>query len=217
MTISAAQMRMARACLDMKQDDLADACGMDRSQISNYEKGKRQLSTATIERVETYLTMQGLTFLSNNGVQQGSNTVELKGIEGLKIFMEDIYASIRYGGNLSLYNTQPEIWVEHMTSEWYEMHNARIAAIKQPVTIRNAIKEGNRNYILHGCEYRWIPQENWHDTTFYTYGNKLAFINFSEGEIQITILTDSKIVKAYIQLFKIAWKHNTIPAEGFSV
>ena len=64
-----AQMRMARAALNWSLRELAEAAGVHRNTISNFETGKYAGDPATLAAIRTALEAAGVEF--TNGDQPG--------------------------------------------------------------------------------------------------------------------------------------------------
>jgi transcriptional regulator with XRE-family HTH domain len=67
MPVTSAQVRMARAALNWTVRDLADATGLHRNTINNFEIGRFAGDAATLEKIERALTAAGVEFIDENG------------------------------------------------------------------------------------------------------------------------------------------------------
>ena len=67
MTVTSAQVRMARAALDWTVRDLAEAAGIHRNTVSNIEVGRYGGDAATLSKIETVLKRAGIEFIDENG------------------------------------------------------------------------------------------------------------------------------------------------------
>ena len=63
--LTPAQVRGARAMLEMKQDDLAKAAGTQRSVLAAFEGGQSTPREATLERIKAVLEAKGIVFLQS--------------------------------------------------------------------------------------------------------------------------------------------------------
>jgi transcriptional regulator with XRE-family HTH domain len=66
-----AQSRAARALLELNQCDLAQNAGVGLSTIVDFEKGRRQVSQATIIAIEAAFERAGVQFIEENGGGEG--------------------------------------------------------------------------------------------------------------------------------------------------
>ncbi len=67
MTVTSAQVRMARAALDWTVRDLAEASRLHRNTITNIETGKYAGGAATLAAIEQVLKRAGVEFIDENG------------------------------------------------------------------------------------------------------------------------------------------------------
>jgi transcriptional regulator with XRE-family HTH domain len=67
MTVTSAQVRMARAALDWTVRDLAEASRLHRNTITNIETGKYAGDAATLAAIELVLKRAGVEFIDENG------------------------------------------------------------------------------------------------------------------------------------------------------
>ena len=67
MTVTSAQVRMARAALDWTVRDLAEATGLHRNTVSNLEIGRYAGDPQTLAIIEQVLKKAGVDFIQENG------------------------------------------------------------------------------------------------------------------------------------------------------
>ena len=67
MTISRGQCRAARALLEWSQTYLADAAGLGRSTIADFERGSRNPSPESMAAIRDALEAGGIEFIPENG------------------------------------------------------------------------------------------------------------------------------------------------------
>lgn len=67
MTVTSAQVRMARAALNWTVRDLADAAHLHRNTITNIETGRYAGDQETLARIATVLKRAGVEFIEENG------------------------------------------------------------------------------------------------------------------------------------------------------
>ena len=67
MTVTSAQVRMARAALNWTVRDLAELTGLHRNTITNIEVGRYSGDPKTLEVIETTLRKGGIEFIDENG------------------------------------------------------------------------------------------------------------------------------------------------------
>jgi transcriptional regulator with XRE-family HTH domain len=67
MPVTSAQVRMARAALNWTVRDLAEATGLHRNTITNFEVGRYAGDQNSISVIETVLQSAGIEFIAENG------------------------------------------------------------------------------------------------------------------------------------------------------
>jgi transcriptional regulator with XRE-family HTH domain len=67
MTVTSAQVRMARAALNWTVRDLAQAAGLHRNTITNIETGRYAGDSATLATIAAVLKRAGVEFIDENG------------------------------------------------------------------------------------------------------------------------------------------------------
>ena len=66
-TLSQGQCRAARYLLNLSQQDLADAAGIARSTITEFERGARGATPGTLAAMRSALEVAGVAFIDRNG------------------------------------------------------------------------------------------------------------------------------------------------------
>ena len=69
--VKPSQVKMARAGLGLKLDELAKLTGIHRNTIHNFEKGLYAGDPVTIEKIKSALEKAGIEFISENGGGEG--------------------------------------------------------------------------------------------------------------------------------------------------
>jgi DNA-binding XRE family transcriptional regulator len=67
MTVTSAQVRMARAALEWTVRDLAEATGLHRNTITNLEVGRYAGDPETLSNIKGVLETAGILFIDENG------------------------------------------------------------------------------------------------------------------------------------------------------
>lgn len=215
MPISKDQLRAGRSLLGLSQSELAEKVGMTAPQLSNYEKGSVTPNPSSMSKLKNVMQLLGLEFLEDDGVKRKPAVVSLKGIEGFRAFMDNVYETAKeIGGDLCLFNTQPELWIKHLGQDWYDMHNERMKKLGDKINVRIITKEGNQNFILDCAQYRWFATGRFYSAMFYCYGEKLGLLNFNEENIEITVISKTNFARGFRELFESAWNFDSIPARG---
>lgn len=202
------QIRAARALLDWSQSDLANFAGLSQTGIARIENGTNQPNSSTLEKIKGAFENSNIEFLGTSGVRRNSGEVKtFRSIEGFREFMNDIYDTAKaQGGEICLHNAKPQNWRKWLGDEWFKMHSARMAALGNKIDFRITTEEGNRDFISSEfAEYRWFPADLFNEQSFYAYGKKLAFVNFSDDDVSVSVLDNKNFAEGFRILFNIAW------------
>ena len=71
MSLTAAQCRAARALLQLSQGELAEASKVAKATIANFEIGRREPYTRTLDDLREALEAAGVIFIAENGEGPG--------------------------------------------------------------------------------------------------------------------------------------------------
>lgn len=212
--ITPAQCRAARALLNWSQPELAERCDIHVQTISNFEKESGSPSKSTLEKITTVLTLAGIEFDEDDGVKRSNETTkQYQGADGFRLFMDDVYETTKkQGGNLCLMNADPNLWIKWLGKDWYhDVHVPRMEELMPHMTARMIIKNKNYNFIGRRFgEYRWMPDNIWNQNSFYSYGDKIGFMNFDDSDIKIFVLKHRKFAETFSFLFHLVWDQYTI-------
>jgi transcriptional regulator with XRE-family HTH domain len=204
------QIRAARALLDWSQSDLADAAGLSQTGIARIENGTNQPNSGTLEKIRVAFEGADIEFLGETGLRKKTGEIKLyKGIEGFSRFMDDVYETMnKDGGDIRVSNVNEKNWIKWMGETEYNAHAARMKQIKNKFSFRIIIEEGDWFFIANDfAEYRWFPKNLFKQHCFYSYGSKLALINFNLENVEVMILDQKHFTESFNILFDIAWNY----------
>ena len=207
------QIRAARALLGWSQHDLADKAGLSQTGIARIENGTNKPNSKTIEKITNSFDAADVEFLGSSGVRKRTGEVRiLRGENAMSDFLDDVYeTAIKYGTKetpceVFLSNVVHQNWVNAMGPNRWQNHTDRMTKDKDVMDVRIIIKDGDHNFPASDyAKYKWIPEEYFNDKSFYSYHNKLAFLNFKEGEQEIFVMNQADFARGYRDLFLIAW------------
>lgn len=202
------QIRAARALLGWSQSDLAERAGLSQTGIARIENGTNHPNSQTLNKIEKAFLENDIEFLGANGLRKKTDEIKtLRGTDGFKEFMHDIYNSAKTnGGTICLHNARPSNWYKWLGQEWFNMHSERMHALGNKIDFRITAEEGSTQLISSAfAEYRWFPKELFNQQSIYAYENKLAFLTFKEDDVVIRILDNKEFSDGFRILFDIAW------------
>ncbi len=208
--ISSIQALLARTMLRLSQKEVAQALGMAHTTLSNIENGTSDAPASRYHQIQAYYEQRGIEFLEGNGLRERRSYIKrYNGIEGFRLFMDDVYQTAQeYGGPICLFNSRPRIWQELLGEDWYAMHAKRMEALKDKITVRIVVPEGEQHFILGLAQHKWFPKKKqWQEKVFYAYGPKLGFLDFSNDHVAISVLHQADFADEFRLLFDIAWEH----------
>lgn len=199
------QIRAARALLDWKQKDLAERVGVTTDMISKIEKGALNGSVDTLNAIVEAFDKAGLEFTNQGGVQQKKrDVVKLTGRPGLIEFFDDVYHTLKANPSEIVTSGVDESKFSHWLGDFSKPHRERMAQLED-ITFRCLICEGDYNFKASEYgQYRWTPKEYFVDSTFYAYGEKIAFVTISD-DVTVYIVNEPTVSLAYRGLFNVLW------------
>lgn len=218
MSITTAQIRGARGILNWSQQDLAQRTGISATSIGAIENGQTTPRESTLATIRKTFENSGIEFIGFEGVRVQSSYVQtLKGEEGFSAFLDDVYnTAVQYGTEKNptqvfLSNVAHENWVKWMGPDRWENHTRRMTEHKNVMDVRIIVKEGDWNFPAKAySKYKWFPKDLFNDKSFYSYHDRLAFLNFKNDDVEITIIKQPAFAEGYRTLFLIAWDHFAI-------
>ena len=207
------QIRAARALIGWNQHELADKAGLSQTGIARIENGTNQPNSKTIQKIENAFDAADVEFLGSSGVRKRTGEIRiLRGSNAMSDFLDDVYeTAVRYGTKenpceVFLSNVVHQNWVNAMGPDRWKNHTNRMTKDKDVMDVRIIIKEGDKNFPASDySKYKWMPEEYFNDKSFYSYHEKLAFLNFKDGEQEIFIMKQPDFARGYRDLFLIAW------------
>ncbi len=208
------QIRAARALIGWSQGDLADHANLSQTGIARIENGTNKPNSQTLAKICAAFDKVDIEFIDDSGVKKRTGEVRiLKGENAMSDFLDDVYeTAVRYGTkenptDVFLSNVVHDNWVKWMGADKWEHHSVRMTRDRAVMDVRILVKEGDDDFPASAySQYKWIPEEFFNDKSFYSYHDRLAFLNFKDDEIEIMLMKQADFSKGYRDLFSIAWK-----------
>lgn len=204
--ITPTQMRAARAMLDVSQGHVAEHLGIAANTLSKIESGQSDISVSRNTEIERFYEREGIAFTENDGVKWESGGVKtFQGQDGFFGFMDDVYNTVK--------DTGGEIFVNNVNEQEFLKWGAEQAAkqIERMEQVQNVhtsilVLEGDgakvdASYIT----YKEVAKEDFGNVPFYIYGNKTAFIVFSDNDVEIFVISQSEVTKFFKNIFLETW------------
>lgn len=225
MSITSRQARAARAHLALEQKDVHAGTGISTNQISTFERGTAGLSTTNLTKLENFYRSRGVDFLDNEGIRQSpqGSIRQLEGSSGFEAFLDDVYqTAITHGTKQNpcevfLSNVVHENWIRWMGPEKWLNHTTRMTKDKNVMDVRIIVQEGDLNFPAQAySKYKWMPKDRFKEKSFYSYHDKLAFLNFTEDNVKITIIRQIDFAEGYRNHFLDTWDYAARTSQGSS-
>jgi len=207
-TISAGQIKAARALLDWSQEDLADSSGLSIATIRKLEVGFISPRPATIYVLRRAFESAGIEFMDRDGVRRCSEEITTyKGAAGHGSFVDDVIETIqKAGGDLLMIDPAGYSFWEQKTR-----------------TLENVLLLNGSSMIkcLHTeiidlvlstprFEHRFISRQYVDPLPFCVFGDKLALVVSGKGaEPKIVVMSSSIAAQASRRQFFSMWEKAT--------
>ncbi|NCC22780.1 MAG: XRE family transcriptional regulator [Alphaproteobacteria bacterium] len=207
MKVNVNQIRAARGLLGWSQKELAARSGISDVSIINYENGKRTPHQNTLEKIMRAFEMAGVEFTEDGGIRpRQSRVITFEGREGFRQFFDDIYETAKSSDDPDLCTTNHvEDVYDHWLGDYEPIHNKRMTELKD-IKVRVLLKEGDKHLTSTSyADYRWVKNEFFSDVSLYVYGKKVAFVDFFEDNVIVTVVESERAADSVRKMFSAIW------------
>jgi len=206
MSISAEQIKAARALLDWNQDKLAAASGMSKPALTNLERRLSSPRKETLDAIKSALEEEGIEFTEGPGVRLTTNkikVVQLHGKDCIQRLWNDILETLKPGEERLIYGVDENIYLKH-TGEIFKKTMDKY--VKKGIKGRILSAEGNKNFADISSEYKWLPKEFLKDITpYYVYGHKYALLIWQPNP-SVLLIENSAVAQSFRTQFNAHWQ-----------
>lgn len=200
--ITIEQCRAARGLVGWTQQDLADACGLSKTAINNFEKGHSDIKAESLRAIRMAFESTHIEFIGTHGLKQSTDQAKiLSGESALADLFDDIYNSLR-GQN------DEELLVLKTNQAGPEMNAERLVA--------NNIK--TRALFSHKTAYEELEQRHLPATSqatisasYYVYANKFAIELWDQSMIILVTSPDGS--HSQKEMFERLWAQATTSSQ----
>ncbi len=213
--ITPEQSRAACSLLGINRQTAADGMGLSYQALTQFEtEAKTDARISTYEKMFRFYDNQGLRFTENNGVewQPRNNIRTLTGEYAMSDFLDDVYnTSVKHGtkenpAEVYLSNVVHTNWAKWMGADGWENHRQRMTKDRDLMDVRIITQEGDPNFLtLKYSQYKWVKKQYFNDKSFYSYHDRLAFLDFREDGITINIMIQEDFARGYRDMFLMVW------------
>ncbi len=215
MFISGSQIRAARGLLDWSVTELGGKVGVGATTISAIERGRIAGSKDVLTRIVLAFQSGGVELTDDGGVRPRLNRVSyFVGSDGFHAFFDDIYFVVKSHPNpaVSIANTD-EVLFQKWLGEYEAFHISRMSTL-HPTRYRVLLKENDTNLRSSAySEFRWSKSDHFASTCIYIYGDKTAFIDFTDDNVTVTLVDSITVTTALRRMFDAAW-NASVPVGG---
>ncbi|NCT40409.1 MAG: helix-turn-helix transcriptional regulator [Alphaproteobacteria bacterium] len=209
--ITIEQCRGARGILGWTQQDLADASGLSKTAINNFEKGHSDIKAESLRAIRMAFESTDIEFIGESGVAKKTESFKIiRGEFALSQLIDDMHKTIKNTETEILISFVDENLANRLTTQKIFKH---IEFIKN-----NNIKQrilcftGSDSILSPTEECRWISEDyKTIATTTYIYGDKIAHELWDQSMIIVTRSVDA--AKSERARFEKLWQAATIPEE----
>ena len=213
--ITVEQIRAARALLDWSQADLAARSGLSQTGVARIENGTNKPNSKTLAKIQTAFDAADIEFIDTTGVKKRRGEGKVyRGHKGVSFFLDDVYETAIQNGTkespveIFLSNVVNENRVKWMGPDKWKNHTDRMTKDQDIMDVRIIVKHGDTNFPASDySQYKWFPEELFNAQSFYSYHNKLAFLNFQDDDVFITIMKQADFAEGYRNMFRVIWNN----------
>lgn len=207
------QCRAARGLLGWTQQDLADACGLSKTAINNFEKEHSDIKTESLRAIRMAFESADIEFIGLEGVSRKTENFKiLRGSKPLNKLIDDIHRTLAE-------HKDDEILISFVTQElanrlttdklFEHIEFLKNNSIKQRVLCA----EGEKHILSPTDECRWIDKKALTmGTTHFIYGHKVAFELWDRSMIIVTTSKEASTIKR--QRFETLWADAQIATDN---
>ncbi len=156
--ITIEQCRAARGLLGWTQQDLADACGLSKTAINNFEKGHSDIKTESLRAVRMAFESLNVEFTGQDGLRRCHDRADvLKGIGAYNSMLDNILPASRQSGSEFLIFNMNDNLSRHITLDKLQTYISELE--KHDITTRILYQEGANIVPGTAAQSRWISKE----------------------------------------------------------
>lgn len=198
MKFDAAKVRAARALLDWGQKDLAERSGVSHMAITNFEQGKTEPQTETIDKIVNAFELAGV-IITTKGVEYKKQTVTTLDGDGWYLrLLDDVYYTLMDQPNSELlfFCADDKASPPDVNNRLRKIRNAGIK-------MRQLVEDGNTYLMGPLNEYRYVPKEHYTNYVCVVYGSKVAVC--TDENSKAVIFNDATLSVMWTNVFNMMW------------
>ncbi len=211
--ITREQCRAARGLLGWTQQDLANAAGLSKTAINNYERGLSDAKEDTLRTILCAFDGARISFIGSSGVQMREDTLSvIKGSDSYFRLLDDVCESLKDdGGELLVCNMSEAFEQKMLQADAQKIREYQKKMTDAGIVQRFLVKKGDHLFLSEEKRYRWI------DDHVFGFG-KLSFIYRDKMALKLwyddmlLMINSKQASDAERERFEMMWKQASIPS-----
>ena len=208
-TVSALQVKAARAMLDWSRQEFAVATGLGVSTIRKIEEGNISPRLATHEALRRAIESAGFELIDNDGIKKRNSVIGvLTGKTGCKLLCDDIAETVRQkGGEIHI-----SIQAKETLNWFFSTTNESNDCLSELVTVASVkcllYSMPQPPYKTPPLEFRMVPRQIIDRFPCFIYGDRYATIVHIDSFLppQFVICRVPHTARSYRDEFQDVWK-----------
>lgn len=210
MIVNSNQIRAARALLDWTVAQLGERVGVGATMISAIETGRSSGSKDVLTAIIYAFQAAGVELTEDGGVRPRQNKIQIfRGSDGFRAFFDDVYKTAKEHSNpqISITSTSENEYEKWIGPAFDAMHMKRMIDLKlEKLRVLLSAEDMNISSVNY-CDYRWVPTEQFANVSFYIYGDKVGFVEFTEHDVCVTVVDNYAVTEALRKMFNLTWEN----------
>ena len=184
--ITIEQCRAARGLLGWTQQDLADASGLSKTAINNFEKGHSDIKNESLRAVRMAFESADIEFTGTDGLRKRKENIRtLKGETAFSDLLDDIYETLKDQGGEVLISNVSENSIRQISSKKLQQHLDRLK--EHNISERILCSDGAKSPLGSENFCRWVSGDSFAiSMAYFIYGQKIAMELWDQSMIIIT-------------------------------
>lgn len=206
------QCRAARGLLGWTQQDLADASGLSKTAINNFEKGHSDIKYESLRAIRMAFESAEVEFTEQDGIRKKSDNVRiLKSQTVISDLLEDIHSTMSaQTSEILISNVDNSLSAQVTTQKLFDhIELLKTNKIRERILCAN----GTKNVLSPNDECRWIDKADMNGKMpTFVYANKVAFQLWDRS--MVVIINSVEAAQSETQRFEQLWSMAETPDAG---
>jgi transcriptional regulator with XRE-family HTH domain len=207
-TITPELFRAALGLSGLSLSDFSEKTGISKSRLSKFQNNiGGSITEKTSKKIREFFYNRGVE-INKTGVAFTQAFQELYGRDGFRQLYEDIYASVKEGGEIAIYNGVSELFIKGLGQDYVRMHIARMNEIASKIRSRIIVHEGDLVFFGRSyAHYRCMPSDQFSARTMIVYAKKIAFLDIEGDSPYIQLHSSQDMAEMCLKFFDLVWEY----------